>query len=133
MQVFGWASNLRDARELAYIHAGCTVSALAGVSEPAAGMREWLAALANFNVPCALVSRLDKATVRRLAVVLLCCLFCRSMAEARCVFLRCTAYLCACSLACYCRGGCYIAACMPIILPAAAADTTAPGPSILLR
>jgi beta-phosphoglucomutase-like phosphatase (HAD superfamily) len=45
-------------------HAGLAARALAEQATPRPGVREWLDALARFNVPCALVSSLDRATVR---------------------------------------------------------------------
>lgn len=65
MQVFKWSNNRKDAERLAFELAALTSRELAALSEPVNGVREWLTALTNFNVPCALVSRLDKATVRR--------------------------------------------------------------------
>lgn len=39
---------------------------LVEISEPMPGTREWIASLAKFNVPCALVSSLDRATVNKI-------------------------------------------------------------------
>ena len=36
------------------------------LAEPMPGTKEWITSLAKFNVPCALVSALDRATVVRL-------------------------------------------------------------------
>lgn len=45
-------------------HAGLAARALAEQAAPRPGVREWLDALGKFNVPCALVSSLDRGTVR---------------------------------------------------------------------
>ena len=41
-------------------------SQLLALAEPMPGMREWVASLAKYNVPCALVSALDRATVSKI-------------------------------------------------------------------
>lgn len=65
MDVLGWTRDVRAARELTWQLAEHYQQALAQAPGPSAGLIQWLNALTNFNVPCALVSRLDKATVRR--------------------------------------------------------------------
>ncbi|GLI71252.1 hypothetical protein VaNZ11_016375 [Volvox africanus] len=69
MDVLRWTTSMREARGLAYELAESYAAELAALGEPGAepqpGVREWLNALTSFNVPVALVSALDKATVRR--------------------------------------------------------------------
>lgn len=77
VQVLGWTSSMREARALAYELAGIYAEELqrlgeapgveggGGGVEPQRGVRDWLNALTSFNVPVALVSALDRATVRR--------------------------------------------------------------------
>lgn len=64
VRVLRWADSLKGGRELALEHAALAARALAEQAAPRAGVREWLAALGNFNVPTALVSTLDRETVR---------------------------------------------------------------------
>ncbi len=65
IQTFRWTNNRKEAQALAYDLAIITSDILNTLTEPHHGVRDWLVALTNFNVPCALVSRLDRATVRR--------------------------------------------------------------------
>lgn len=65
MDVLGWTRDLKAARELSWELAQLYSDQLASLTEPVPGIRDWLNALTNFNVPCALVSQFSKATVRR--------------------------------------------------------------------
>lgn len=65
MDVLGWTRDLKSARALSWELAQLYSDQLTTITEPIAGIRDWLNALTNFNVPCALVSQFDKATVRR--------------------------------------------------------------------
>ncbi|GBF94240.1 hypothetical protein Rsub_06510 [Raphidocelis subcapitata] len=64
VRVLRWADSQKGGRELAMEHAALAARALAEQAAPRRGVREWLAALGNFNVPTALVSTLDRETVR---------------------------------------------------------------------
>lgn len=64
VRMLRWADSLKHGRELAMEHAGLAARALAEQATPRPGVREWLDALGKFNVPCALVSTLDRSTVR---------------------------------------------------------------------
>ncbi|GLC42989.1 hypothetical protein PLESTB_000279100 [Pleodorina starrii] len=72
MDVLGWTSSMREARALAFELAEAYAGELGSLgegskpgAEPQPGVRDWLNALTSFNVPVALVSALDRATVRR--------------------------------------------------------------------
>mmetsp|Transcript_29317 Transcript_29317/g.64917 ORF Transcript_29317/g.64917 Transcript_29317/m.64917 type:complete len:374 (+) Transcript_29317:87-1208(+) len=65
LDVLGWTRDLKQARALAWELAELHGEELKELSEPMPGLREWLMAVANYNVPCAVVSSLDKHTVQR--------------------------------------------------------------------
>ncbi|KAI8469124.1 MAG: HAD-like domain-containing protein [Monoraphidium minutum] len=64
VRMLRWADSLKDGRELAFEHAGLAARALSEQASPRPGVRAWLDALGKFGVPCALVSALDRGTVR---------------------------------------------------------------------
>lgn len=65
IDILGWASTMKDAQALSYQLAELYVTELTTIAEPMPGLREWIAALSKFNVPCALVTSLDRTTVMR--------------------------------------------------------------------
>lgn len=65
LQVLGWAANHKEAQKMSFQLAAITSDILSEQNAPQPGVTEWLNALANFNVPCALITCLDRQTVRR--------------------------------------------------------------------
>ncbi|KAG2497495.1 hypothetical protein HYH03_004647 [Edaphochlamys debaryana] len=86
MDVLGWTRSMKEARAIAFELAetysaelqrlgeaepgppgpdGVPTAPRLGPGEPRAGVRDWLASLQTFGVPVALVSALDRPTVRR--------------------------------------------------------------------
>ncbi|GAX74726.1 hypothetical protein CEUSTIGMA_g2173.t1 [Chlamydomonas eustigma] len=63
IDVPGWTKDMKMARELSYELSDLYNDQLLEMAEPMPGMRQWIAALSKFNVPCALVSSIDRATV----------------------------------------------------------------------
>lgn len=61
VRMLRWAGNPKEAAVLALEHAALAAEVLADHSAPQPGVREWLDTLGRFNVPCALVTCLDKA------------------------------------------------------------------------
>lgn len=64
-QVLGWTRDIKLARDLSWQLAGLYGEQLKQLAVAPTGLRPWLDTLANYSVPCALVSSLDKGTVRR--------------------------------------------------------------------
>ena len=65
VRLLRWANNQKDARDLAMQHAALAADVLRTHSTPLGGVREWLDTLGRFNIPCALVSSLDRGTVQQ--------------------------------------------------------------------
>ncbi len=55
-----WTRDWGEAQKLAYEVALAFSQEFQAVREPGAGVREWLQALASSNVPCALVTTMDR-------------------------------------------------------------------------
>ena len=55
-----WTRDWGKAQKLAYEVALAFSQEFQAVREPGAGVREWLQALASSNVPCALVTTMDR-------------------------------------------------------------------------
>ena len=66
MQVLQWTRDWGWARKLAWKVAGLYAEEFREIREPLQGVREWLAALARCNVPCAVVSTMDRYSFRML-------------------------------------------------------------------
>jgi hypothetical protein len=64
VRLLRWARDRRAGVALAMRHAELAGHVLATHSTPQPGVREWLDTLGRFNVPCALVSSLDRSTVQ---------------------------------------------------------------------
>ena len=62
LDVLQWTRDIRRAKELAWLVATAYVDALRGVEAPLPGVREWLALMSKTNVPCALVTAMDRTT-----------------------------------------------------------------------
>lgn len=65
IDILGWADNMKHAQQLSYELAELYAEELTTLAEPIPGLREWVAALSKFNVPCAIVTSLDRMTVTR--------------------------------------------------------------------
>ncbi|KXZ47777.1 hypothetical protein GPECTOR_33g659 [Gonium pectorale] len=69
MDVLGWTDSMREARALAFELAEAYAAELGEMGsqphEQQPGVLDWLSALNSFGVPVALVSELDRPTVRR--------------------------------------------------------------------
>lgn len=63
-QVLRWTSNPATASALSWELAALLATELERLSEPCPGVREWVASLSKYKVPVAIVSELDKFTVR---------------------------------------------------------------------
>ncbi|MEW5307356.1 MAG: hypothetical protein WDW38_001257 [Sanguina aurantia] len=64
MDVLRWTSNPDTAAALSWELAALLAVELESLSEPCPGVREWVASLTKYKVPIAIVSELDKFTVR---------------------------------------------------------------------
>lgn len=64
IQVLRWTSNPATATTLSWELAALLAAELEKLSEPCPGVREWVASLSKYKVPVAIVSELDKFTVR---------------------------------------------------------------------
>eukprot|EP00882_Tetradesmus_deserticola_P008928 GHRQ01009418.1.p1 GENE.GHRQ01009418.1~~GHRQ01009418.1.p1 ORF type:complete len:383 (+),score=146.30 GHRQ01009418.1:255-1403(+) len=64
VRLLRWANDRRAAIGLAMQHAELAGQLLQQHNRPLEGVREWLDTLGRFNVPCALVSGLDRSTVQ---------------------------------------------------------------------
>ncbi|KAK9836404.1 hypothetical protein WJX84_001269 [Apatococcus fuscideae] len=64
-EVLQWTRDWGWARQLAWKMAGLYVEEFREIREPLHGVREWLAALARCNIPCAVVSSMDRASTRQ--------------------------------------------------------------------
>ncbi|KAK9803461.1 hypothetical protein WJX73_004643 [Symbiochloris irregularis] len=62
-QVLHWTTDAGQAQRLAWLVAAKLAEELRSLREPAAGVRDWLAALASSHVQCALVAPLDRASL----------------------------------------------------------------------
>eukprot|EP00891_Asterochloris_glomerata_P006619 jgi/Astpho2/6619/Aster-04985 len=61
--VLQWTRDWGEAQKLAYEVALAFSQEFQAVREPGAGVREWLQALASSNVPCALVTTMDRVSL----------------------------------------------------------------------
>jgi beta-phosphoglucomutase-like phosphatase (HAD superfamily) len=66
MHVLQWTRDVRRARALAWDVAAAYAEELRAVEAPLPGVREWLSLMSKTNVPCALVTSLDRATAAAL-------------------------------------------------------------------
>lgn len=66
MHVLQWTSDMRRARELAWLVGTAYAAGLRSVASPRPGAAQWLALMAKCNVPCALVTAIDRPTVTEL-------------------------------------------------------------------
>lgn len=62
MEVLHWTRDMRRAQGLAWQVATAYGEALRGVEAPLPGVKEWLALMCKTNVPCALVTAMDRTT-----------------------------------------------------------------------
>lgn len=60
LQVLQWTRDWGWARKLAWKVAGLYAEEFREIREPLAGVREWLGALSRCNIPCAVVSSMDR-------------------------------------------------------------------------
>jgi beta-phosphoglucomutase-like phosphatase (HAD superfamily) len=66
MHVLQWTQDMRRAQELAWLVGTAYAAGLRSVTEPLPGAAEWLALMAKCNIPCALVTAIDRPTVTEL-------------------------------------------------------------------
>lgn len=66
MNVLQWTRDMRRAQELAWLVATSYAQALREVEQPLPGVVDWLAVMSKTNVPCALVTAMDRGTAGEL-------------------------------------------------------------------